>query len=137
MPFPRIIPALLACAALASCGDGDWPVDPVTFTVRLWGLSAAEEFRVSSTSAQFVAQARAQLALPVSERRLFVSGGLHSGNGGYNHGWGWHLRDTTLAQASIELCDGRPSMVQANLGYWINTVKSFCPWTSYVHAEVK
>ncbi len=137
MPFQRIFPALLACAALTGCGEGDWEVDAVTFTVRLRGLSAAEEFRVSSTSAQFIAQARAQLALPLPERRLFVTGGLHSGHGGHNQGWDWHLRDATLTQVSIGLCDGRPSMVQANLSYWINTVKSFCPWASYVHAEVE
>lgn len=28
-----------------------------------------------------------------------------------NAGWSWHLRDVTFADAAIELCDGRPSMI--------------------------
>ena len=27
-------------------------------------------------------------------------------------------------------------MVEADLSYWLNTVRSFCPWGGYVHAEV-
>lgn len=29
----------------------------------------------------------------------------------------------------------RPSMVEADLAYWIRTVQSFCPWGGCVHAE--
>ena len=41
------------------------------------------------------------------------------------------------AEVTIELCDGRPSMVEADLGYWLRRVGSFCPWGSYVHAEIQ
>lgn len=132
----RLAAALLACTWFSSCGGGDWPAEAVTFSVRLKGLPASEEFRVSSTSPQFIAQARTQLLLPVSERRLFVAGSLGSGSGGDNPGWSWHLQGAVLTESAIALCDGRPSMVQANLNYWVNTVKSLCPWTSYIHAEV-
>jgi hypothetical protein len=33
-----------------------------------------------------------------------------------------------VADMAIELCDGRPSMVQSDLSYWIGTVGQFCPW---------
>ena len=32
--------------------------------------------------------------------------------------------DVELAEVSIELCDARPSMVEADLGYWLRRVGS-------------
>jgi hypothetical protein len=40
-----------------------------------------------------------------------------------------------LAEISIELCDGAPDMVDADLDYWIGTVGRYCPWSSYVVSE--
>jgi hypothetical protein len=37
---------------------------------------------------------------------------------------------------SIELCDGRPAMVEADLNYWLTRVGSFCPWGARVVAEL-
>jgi hypothetical protein len=50
--------------------------------------------------------------------------------------WSWHPdpQDVEFADATIELCDGRPSYVEANKDYWINTVGSFCPWSAIVTA---
>jgi hypothetical protein len=142
--FSRIAVTLLLPLALASCGGGGEsdtppPAQPasVTFAFRLRGLPASEEFRFSTTSEAFIAQARAQLALPEAQRLRFVSGPIQAGNGGQNLAWGWHFTDASLVELAIELCDGRPSMVQADLNYWLGTVKSFCPWSSYVHAEVQ
>lgn len=126
------------CALLAACGEGgDSATETAVFAFRLEGLPASEEFRLSTSSPQLIALARAQLALPVSERRLFVSGSIRAGNGGHNLIWSWHFEDASLVEAAIELCDGRPSMVEANLDYWLNTVKRLCPWDSYVHAELR
>ena len=44
-------------------------------------------------------------------------------------------RNASLVEASVELCDGRPSMVDGNLTYWLGTVRSFCPWASFVYSE--
>lgn len=135
----RTFAVATAGAMLVACGGGSGDSQPelVTFAFRMQGLPASEEFRVSTSSPQFIAQARAQLSLPEAQRQLFASGAIRSGNGGHNLAWNWHLADATLTQAAIELCDGRPSMVEANLNYWLNTVKSFCPWGSYVHAELR
>ena len=124
--------------ALVACGGGDGPPPEVTtFAFRMKGGPASEEFRVSTSSQQFILQARAQLSLPEAQRKLFALGTLRAGNGSHNLAWNWHLSDATLTEVAIELCDGKPSMVEANLNYWLNTVKSFCPWGSYVHAEIK
>ena len=131
--------AVVAAALLSSCGGGGGDAGPetATFAFRMRGLGPAEEFRVASTSPEFIAQARAQLALPPERRRMFAAGSIRGGDGGVNPGWSWHFTgDVALAEMSIELCDGRPSMVEADLSYWLRRVKSFCPWGSYVFAEV-
>jgi hypothetical protein len=87
--------------------------------------------------ATFIAQAREQLRLPESQRRLFPAGPIAAGTCGYNLHWSWHFTEATLTESSIELCNGRPSMVEASLPYWLGTVKSFCPWSGYVHAELQ
>jgi hypothetical protein len=68
---------------------------------------------------------------------LFATGGIAAGDGGVNSGWSWHLTDMSLTELAIELCDGTPSMVEADLDYWLGTVKTFCPWASYVYAEIR
>lgn len=134
---------LLSCIALAltlvSCGGGGDGPDPgaVTFAFRVRGVPVSEEFRVSTADPAFITQARSQLLLPESERKRFVSGSIQLGNGGHNLAWNWHFTDAQLVDAAIELCDGRPSMVQADLDYWLGVVKRFCPWGSYVYAEVQ
>lgn len=142
MRFARSLASIAAAAAAASCG-GDPGIGPpddrptVVFVFRLHGQPATEELRVASSSPDFIAQARAQLQLPQAQRRLFAIGPIAAGRGGHNVGWSWHFTDVSLAEAAVEVCDGTPSMVQADLSYWLNTVKSFCPWGSYVFAEVR
>ena len=48
----------------------------------------------------------------------------------YNSPWSWHMdpEDIEMAESTIELCDGRPSMVEDNLDEWIDVVGRFCPW---------
>ncbi len=133
---------LSATVALAACGGGGGddpapaPTEPVTFAMRMQNGGAEQEFRYSTTSREFITRARAQLLLPVADRKPFPSGAIAAGNGGVNLNWGWHFTDLALVDAAIELCDGTPAMVQADLGYWLNTVKRFCPWSGYVHSEV-
>jgi hypothetical protein len=57
------------------------------------------------------------------------------GDGGFNAPWSWHLDPLSIAvpDASIELCDGRPSMVQSDLDYWVDTVHTYCPWAARVY----
>ena len=110
--------------------------DAVTFAFRLRGKPASEQFRAVALSPEVVALARSQLQLPKSERLLFATGGIAAGDGGVNAPWSWHFTEVTLTELAIELCDGTPSMVEADLDYWLNTVTTFCPWASYVYEEV-
>ena len=50
----------------------------------------------------------------------------------YNKAWSWHIdpEDITMAENTIELCDGLPSYVEAHLDDWIATVGYFCPWAA-------
>ena len=41
-----------------------------------------------------------------------------------------------LAEISMEVCDGLPSDVEKDLDYWVDTVKRFCPWNSFVKKEI-
>lgn len=140
MNLPRLCLVLAMSINVISCGSDSGPVEPrpVVFVFRLHGQPVTEEFRVSSRSTAFISTARAQLMLPETQRFLFTNGPIRAGNGGYNNAWGWHYTaDVAFTELSIEVCDATPSMVEADLNYWLNTVQAFCPWSSYVHAEIQ
>jgi|JI10StandDraft_1071094.scaffolds.fasta_scaffold229578_3 hypothetical protein len=129
---------------LAACGGGggsdsepapDPSLPPATFAFRIQGAGAEQEFRYATSSQAFIAAARAQLSLPVIGRKQFPSGPITAGNDGANLSWGWQFTDLAFTEASTAVCDGTPSMVQADIPYWVNTVKRFCPWSAYVYAE--
>jgi len=58
------------------------------------------------------------------------SGRIVEGAVFYNQPWSWHIdpEDIHMAEITIELCDGTPSMVEENLDYWLQSVGRFCPW---------
>lgn len=99
-------------------------------------------FVVATSDTALISKIQMQLALPVAQRQL-VSGRLIAGNGGYNknstHSFKWRFKedDWHLADASIEISDGRPyNDVDLNLNYWLNTVKRFSPWGSYIKKKI-
>ncbi|MCF3653170.1 MAG: hypothetical protein L2C94_003275 [Aigarchaeota archaeon] len=61
---------------------------------------------------------------------LFPMRELARGDGGFNKPWSWHLKPETvrMVEVSIELCDSTPSFVESELDYWLETVRSYCPW---------
>jgi hypothetical protein len=62
------------------------------------------------------------------------SGALAHGDGGVNAPHAWHMEGTTLAEVTIELCDGTAAMVDEDVTYWVETVGQFCPWLATVVA---
>lgn len=50
--------------------------------------------------------------------------------------WSFHPDPATpaFADVTVELCDACPSSVQADLPYWLGTVRQWCPWTARVVA---
>lgn len=119
---------LLTATLPAGCGDTVTEPDEAT----LWVIEVSgEEFRVrvSAASARTGLEARLE-----SGAEGVIIGSIVRGDGGFNAPWSWHLDPATVEaiDAAIELCDGRPSMVEADLDYWVDTVRSFCPWGARV-----
>jgi len=108
----------------ASCG-GDSPTSPSTMaTVTL--AVGSEIFRVALTTPEQVAAARAAQA---GGRARIPNGRIVAGTQ-VNTGWTWHLEDVAFAEATIELCDGRPSDVERQ-GPAFGGGR-FCPWSATV-----
>jgi len=120
-------PSIVLLALLLACGGSPTTPDAALFTVEVSG----ETFRVRATDAATVAALEARMR---AGRRGVINGRLVRGDGGFNSPWSWHLDPATLdvPDFAIELCDGRPSMVEADLDYWFDRVGSFCPWGALV-----
>ena len=80
-----------------------------------------------------------ELAKPFEERRLHINGDIARGQKHYNSRWSWHFvpGEWDMAELSVEVCDGRPQMVEEDLDYWVDQVGYFCPWSSRVLREVE
>jgi hypothetical protein len=57
-------------------------------------------------------------------------GELSAGDGGFNEPWSWHLVPDTvrMVDSSIEIYDGRPSFVENELEYWLDSLGFYSPW---------
>lgn len=122
-----IITALLALAFLSlqvpQTPSGDF------FVVDVLG----ERFVIHVTDPETVSLANENLE---GKNKLFPSGQLARGDGGFNKPWSWYLKPETvrMVEVSIEVCDGTPSFVEKELDYWFGTVKSYCPWAGRIVA---
>ncbi len=123
---------LIAASGVSACGSE--PTEP-TLPIRYEVVVSGERFTVEVATE---AQAKAMADRLASGETGVINGQLVAGDGGYNAPWSWHLDPTTVeaVDLAIELCDGRPSMVEGDLGYWIGTVGQFCPWGATVVAVV-
>ena len=67
-----------------------------------------------------------------SAKATIPNGRIHRGPGwaAHNQPWSWHLdpEDLQMAEVTIEVCDARPSYVEENLDYFVNSVGRYCPW---------
>ncbi|HUV52646.1 MAG TPA: hypothetical protein VMW64_06185 [Dehalococcoidia bacterium] len=91
-----------------------------------------ETFKVFITNKDTIADIFA-LQCGMSQATI-PSGRIIKGEASYNEPWNWHIdsEDIHMAEVTIELCDGTPSQVEANLDYWVETVKRFCPWNARI-----
>ncbi|MEO6443832.1 MAG: hypothetical protein ABIZ91_04165 [Gemmatimonadaceae bacterium] len=119
---------------VAACGGDPTPAAPnisaTVFTVQV----VNETFKVQTSNPTATAAMRTRLA---SGRLGVIIGTLRAGDGAINAPYSWHLDPSTVTPADVatEVCDGRPSDVQKNLPYWMNTVQRFCPWGAKVIRE--
>lgn len=128
-PMVRSLCALGVLLMLAGGCDSTSmaPEPPVRYAVEVSG----ETFVVEVNTADQVEQMEARLA---SGEEGVLSGELAAGDAGYNEPWSWHMVPATVhaPDLAIEVCDGRPSMVEDDLEYWLDTVERFCPWGATV-----
>jgi hypothetical protein len=116
----------------AACGDATGPEGGARFELEVSG----ERFVVHVEGASQIAALEARMT---SGEEGVVNGEILSGDGGFNAPWKWHMVPSTVhtADMAIELCDGRPSLVEADLEYWLGTVKRFCPWGAKVVRRIR
>jgi len=128
-----------SCSFSSDGGNDDLPRTTVVFHFRMHGdVTGDMDFRAATQDPQVIATVRAQLAKTAAERRLFISGPIERGHGTHNRPWRWHFVPDAwrLTSVEIELCDGNAVLVDQAVDYWVDTVGTFCPWGSYVAAEI-
>ena len=115
-----------AMIGVASCDDTLDP-DEATYTIEVEG----ERFHVRVNDAQVAARLEDRMRTGTIG---VILGRVATGNDGYNEPWSWHLVPNTIEvpDLAIELCDGTPSMVEADLNQWIAQVRNYCPWGAKV-----
>ena len=118
-----ILAIFVTCLASA-CGDSG-PIAPSEGALVTFAVSN-ETFRVALTGTDQVAAARAaQNGGPARIPNGRVVPGTQ-----VNTGWSWHLEGVMFAEATIELCDGRPSDVERQ-GTGFGGGR-FCPWNATI-----
>jgi hypothetical protein len=123
---------VLMGASIATCQDAAGPEPEAVFELQV----VDETFRIGVDDPVQIDSFAARLAAGVEGT---LTGELVRGSGGVNQPWSWHLDPATVRVADLttEVCDGRPSMVEEDLDYWVDTVERYCPWGARVTARVR
>lgn len=99
--------------------------------VATFGVSG-EQFRVWITNPETIDQV---MALRRGASQVSIPNGVlrtGPGQGNHNRPYTWHLdpEEIAMAEVTIELCDGRPSFIEANRDRFIQEVGRYCPWSA-------
>jgi hypothetical protein len=126
MPSRKLIHVVGFLVALtsAACSGATAPSDGVAeFVVDV----AGERFVVRTSDPETIRLAEENLA---GRNGTFPMGSVKAGNGGFNAPWTWHLDPSSLqfVEVAIEVCDGRPSYVEAHQSEYAR----YCPWGARV-----
>lgn len=124
---------LLAAAVFSATGCGEDVVRDVgDSTLEATFRVEGETFKVRVTNPETIED-----LVDVWQRTsaaTIPNGVVRAGPGedAHNEPWSWHLdpEEIEMAEVTIEACSGKPSDVEADLDYWINTVGRFCPWSA-------
>ncbi len=121
-----VLPTLLAfLLAAATGGHADEPGAYVA-TIK----TARGKYRAVVTDGEMIEKAKLELA--GGEDAGVPIGQLAWGDGEVNRGHVWHVVELAFADFTIELCDGTVRDVDRDPAYWVETVRSFCPWSGEV-----
>jgi hypothetical protein len=122
--------AAIALLSIAACDDSSTaPAAQATYVVQV----GTEQFKVRANGTAAAALDARMQAGTIG----VISGKLMRGNGGFNAPFSWHLDPASIhaPDLAIEVCDGRPSDIDQDINYWIDTVKQYCPWGAKVVAK--
>jgi len=121
-----LLPAVCLATGVMATGC-DSPIEPTLPAIVTFAV-ADETFRAQLTTE---AQLDAARAARNGAGPQIPNGRIVAGTG-VNTGWSWHLEDVEFADATIELCDGRPSDVEREgTGYGGGR---YCPWGAVIVA---
>lgn len=136
VPAFRLSTLATACLLLAACPGDPAEPDPVEEAVFRIEACEDESFQALIRDPEVIQEA--ERLIGAGQQRI-INGDLRRGDGGFNSPWSWHMDPQTVqfADATIEVCDGCPHMVEEDLDYWIDTVGRFCPWTTRVVERVR
>jgi hypothetical protein len=117
-------------AALAGCASPTSPSAELRGGVLATFRTNSQTFKVFVTNAGTIT---ALFALQRGEATASIPNGRirrGAGAGGHNAPFAWHLDpvDVSMADVTIELCDGSPSYVEANLTEYVDVIGRYCPW---------
>lgn len=124
----------LGLVAVLGCNSGITGVSAGgTFVVSV----GTEQFRVRINNPLLATQARRMMN--GVEKQQIINAEIDRGDGGFNTGYHWHMKPETVqfAEVTTEVCSGRPSDVESNINYWVDTVKRYCPWGGRIIREVE
>ena len=132
MRAPPLRVAAVALVAFAASAGGCHSSAPQPTPV-------ARDFVVDVAGERFVLRANdaetARLATDNMQGRnsRFPIGPLRAGNGGFNSPWTWHFDPDAVrfVEAAVEVCDGRPSYVEAHQADY----PTYCPWGAHVVSQ--
>ena len=129
----KTLSLILLAVMISGCEAGGFEVTAGgTFVVAV----GAENFRVRIDNAFLATKARRQMNR--FEAPQIVTGELVRGDGGFNTGYGWHIRPSTigLTDVTVPECSALPSAVQADINHWVDDIKRYCPTTGRFVQEI-
>lgn len=128
--FKLVTMVVAVGATAAGCSSPNDPTGELRGGVLATFRSVDQTFKVfvtrPATINALLALQRGQATASIPNGRILRG----SGPGAHNAPYSWHLdpADVEMADAAIEVCDGAPSYVEANLAEYVDVVGRYCPW---------
>ena len=129
----RFLAVVLVAASLAACGDSlPTPPDELDGGVLATFEVQSERFNVWTDRPEAIQQLE---ALAEGESEASIPNGVlrrGPGPGDYNEPWSWHMDPdaVSMAETTVEVCDGKPSFVESEVDYFVDEVGRYCPWSA-------
>jgi hypothetical protein len=117
----------MVATTVTACGDDD-DERVESNPVATFEVSGGETYRIELATPELVDHVRHLIA--GEQVAAIPNGAVVRSAPGVNEPWSWHIDPATLefADATIEVCDGLPSDVEAGS----ITSDRFCPWSAKV-----